>query len=412
MKSVPFCQCLCALVLFGLLPSCSKKSPAREEIVPLPQLTSQNPLSDERRLRLEAFGKELAASVREGDAVAFEKLFSHKRFGELTIQGMRMPSARYKRDFVSGFVKGLKRNEGGVSHAFLGQGYAFLRVLDYQGQHRVLCRLYDSETGVNYHAYACETSTDGRVRAIDFYNYASRESTSDAVRRLAVQAIAANEDRSLVESMFSKKDALLASEMKNVRRFGEVAQARKVDEGLKIYNALPEAPQKEKSVMIMWTSLLAIRDEDERAYAEALKLYADTFPNDPSLTLMMVDYHIVTEDYPSAFAALDTIEEDVGPDPALDVLRSNIALTQTDHEKALRLAERALSADPTFEDAHWSAIAAASPLENYACMLAHLLPLRDTFDYEFDPAALRAEELYQKFMESPEAESFFGNPIE
>ena len=73
MKSAPFYRCIYGLLLFGLLPSCSKKNLDGNEVAALPQLTSQNPLSDERRLRLEAFGKELAASVREGDAEAFEK---------------------------------------------------------------------------------------------------------------------------------------------------------------------------------------------------------------------------------------------------------------------------------------------------------------------------------------------------
>jgi hypothetical protein len=67
---------------------------------------------------LEAFGKELAASVCKGHADTFEKLFSHKRFGELTIQGMKMPSAQYMRDFLIGFVKVLTQNRGASATPF------------------------------------------------------------------------------------------------------------------------------------------------------------------------------------------------------------------------------------------------------------------------------------------------------
>ncbi|MEN9019859.1 MAG: hypothetical protein GWQ05_27675 [Verrucomicrobiaceae bacterium] len=184
---------------------------------------------------------------------------------------------------------------------------------------------------------------------------------------------------------------------------------KKTQEGLKIYGSLPKVLQRDKSILVLSVSLLAIRDGV--AYADSLKLYADTFPNGPSLTLMMIDYYIVKEDYPKACASIDAIEKEVGHDPVLSALRSGIALTQVHYEEALSFAEQALSADPTLEDAHWSAIP-ASLHEDFSSMLSHLVSFRDSFDHEFDPKEFRNEELYQKFMASSEAITFFGDPIE
>ena len=140
------------------------------------------------------------------------------------------------------------------------------------------------------------------------------------------------------------------------KRFGKLTQDRKVEEGLKIYESLPKVLQRDKSILVLWASLLAICDEV--AYADSLKLYADTFPDGSSFTLMMIDYYFVKEDYPKAFASIDAIEKEVSHEPVLSALRSGIALTQVHYEEALSFAEQALSANPTLEDAHWSAIPA------------------------------------------------------
>ena len=317
-----------------------------------------------------------------------------------------MVSAKAKRDFLKGFVKGISGKPGGIADALLGQGYTFLKVFPYQGQHRVLCRLYDDD-GINYHAYACEISKKGQVRAIDFYNVAGGESMSESLRRIAILALA-DQKQSLMTRLLSKSDALVAANFDKLKEFGEFAQAGIIDEGLAAYESLIPELQLEKSVMIMRMQLLAVREKDEGRYVEAMKTYAETFPNDPSLAIMMVDYHLLREDYDKSLASIDALEKEVGADPALDILRANISFAAGNYEQAIRCAEAALTKEPTLEDGHWTAISSASVLADYDRMAKHLTALRDTFDYEFDEEELRANEDYQTFMNTPQASAFFG----
>ncbi len=400
-------HCGVLLILTLLLSACSKKQEAPASAPP--EFPASKPLSAEEKAEFEALGEKLARSIAEQDSEAFLTTFDHDAFARRIVQGMK--KSEFLDGFLNGFTEAVEAKPGGIASGFLGQDYRFLRIRPYDGEHRIICRLLDG-SGLNYHAYACVRDGSGTLRAVNFYNFATGENLSETLRRMLLPTIKQemHRSKSVIHRAFSKKEETFMQHQDKIMRLAAHLEAREAEKGIAIYEQLPKSLREEKAIMSMHLRMLAIRTEDEDRYLKALEDYERLFPGDPSLTLMLLDFHYLKKDYENVRKAVQTLSAEVGGDDYLDTFLAGVLIVAGRHEEALKLAEAALSNDPTLEDAHWNAITAASNLDDYDSIARHLKTLRQDFDYTFDPEELRNNEIYQSFMDTPQAEAFFEGP--
>lgn len=403
-----FAMMLCVTVFCGCSKSGSDSAESAKKLKPLPlDWSTEEPLAEADKLKLEAFGQELAAAVSEGDDATFKKLFVHKECARRFMRGVSA-SKKFKKGFLEGVLEAFDKRPGGLAWGFFGQNYTFLRIHPTHGQHRVLCRIQPEVGGVSYHAYTCIPTPEG-IRAVDFYDYASGELVTRTMRNVAIMG-AAEERRSqsFVGRLLSDEEAALGDNAQAIKAFGAASQSGDIDKAIEIYDAFPKKLQDLKPYQIAYLSLLGTREEDEPRYIKASEKYAKDFPGDPSLVLMMIDYHLLKKDFVKASESVKQLDQQVGGDVYLQVIQGSILYEEKKFAEALALCEDAILKEPSLEDAYWNAIVAASGLNDFASMTKHMTTLRDNMDYLFEAEELAENEVYQAFTESPEGKAFMA----
>jgi hypothetical protein len=161
----------------------------------------------------------------------------------------------------------------------------------------------------------------------------------------------------------------------------------------------------EKYVMLVYlTATQAISDEE---YLKVMNRFQALFPEDPSLLLVSLDYHILKREPDKALAAIDQLDAIV-KDPYLDILRSVVELARGRPEAAEGLATRAIERGEKREDAYTVLLDSLVYQKKYPEAVEIASVLKERFDSEIDVfrqkeesyQAFMASEAYQKWLES------------
>src|SRR5690606_3485367 len=99
-----------------------------------------------------------------------------------------------------------------------------------------------------------------------------------------------------------------------------------------LLNAITGELAKEKFIHISKIQLAA--SLGDATYMEAIEGLRRTFPDDPTIYLTLVDYHIMKEEYDVAFDLVDNLQVETSDD-FLNYIKGNIAFLRGDSESAL-----------------------------------------------------------------------------
>ena len=339
----------------------------------------------------DAFARELAERLNDGEEDAFAGLFDKQAFIGRALRGL--PESR-DLEAVRGSLNQQLDRVGTILLQRLNPSYEFryLRSRQRDGHVTLLYRLNLGDEGLNY--FELEVAPrDGAIRVIDWYDYASAQNYSDSVRQALLTVLPL--DRSLLDRLFGTHGVDDAA----VRQFVELARLqreRRFDEWLVAYEQLPDSIRNAR-IMVILRVANANSSGDEQAYREALDAAARHFGDDPQLALLLMDHYMYTEQWDKAHAAVDNLAAYTGGDAAIDGLRANVYLLTGNDAEALHWAQRTIEGDATYEDGYWTRLEANVNLGHFEAAVGDIQILETTFGYSFDAQALAEIEGYEAF---------------
>lgn len=298
-------------------------------------------------------------------------------------------SSRAGHRFVTGLSGTLER----------GGELTLVRVRKVAGETRVVLRLVHADGTLNYHEMPLFRDASGFVRAPDIYDYASGEYLSDTLRRLFLTGVAT--DPNLVQTLAGKENPVIAAAA-HYKVLVEKIHAGDGKGAVEAYNRIPAELRRDKAVMLSY--VMAASKISDAAYVRAIEEFRAAFPNEKRLDLIFMDGHLLARRYDEALRCIDRVDEALGGDPYLDVVRSRVYLDRGDLDKAQELAVRVSTREPELEDGWWAQVDVSLVRKDFARTAKLLAHLRDRLEVELDD--LTKHPAYADFVKSPHARPF------
>jgi hypothetical protein len=348
---------LVALALFAC------KNPAARKVSP--------PTTQEA----EAFAKDFAGKLSPCDTAAIDRL------SDVDLMLSRAVAGRSRLD-----MKEFKRGMGSLGTMLCRQFSAdvnitYLRVQQQDGAPRPLIRLV-SDKGVNYFQLELDKHA-GQIKLADLYIFVSGEKLSETLG-------------SLIDAM-SNSNTGAASKLIEVR---QRMRDGKWQEAHAEITTLPRELRDSKQVRLLEVLIAAELSDD--VYVKTMNTYAKMFPNDPSLSLVMIDNAILRKQYDAALKYMTELDTRVGGDPYLDVLRAGTLSSAGRTDEALAAAKRATEREATLQPTWWQLLTIQCANQRYADALPTLEALRDKFQVDVSADNLNNDERFVGLVASPE----------
>lgn len=288
----------------------------------------------------------------------------------------------------SGLVRQLARAEQG------GGDVSLVRCRTDGDECHALLRVVQ-ESGLNYYD-ARLVRRDGDVRAADIDVYLAGEPVSATLRRYFLTSDAEQSPAVLRSS--SGLDGDLVRHADDVKALLEAADARDHDRVLDVARALPPSLRRSRALLMVRIIAAAQGDPDE--HARAINELRDAFPDAPCLDLVAIDFHSLRREHDACLAAIDRLDERIGGDPYLAVLRAAACLGAHDHAGAIGSIEAAIGAMPDLVQPYWIRVAISLDQKKYDDTVAWLDRISERFDMPITDLEGVAE--YADFVKSPE----------
>lgn len=288
-------------------------------------LKAQN---DKKQQQLESIAEEILAAMEEENQGFLDELFDTEAFSDrFIVEG----TSGDLKSFNEGFLSSLK--ERSLLSAMLlqnvalsGSDYEFVRAYFDKKDAHLIFRLY-GEAGLNYHDFLLR-KIKGAYKVVDIYVYLSGELLTDTFKRIYLMSGKDFLSATQAEGMpdLEMEDLSKVMTAKGLTDRGEYEAANEVIEGLS------EQVKSEKLFKLVELLIKSNLGEDE--YLEVMEDYKKSFPDDPSIDLMSIDYFLLREEFEAAQRAIDNLDKRVGGDLFLDLQRGSIYYMAGDLQKA------------------------------------------------------------------------------
>ena len=324
--------------LFLALCACKKELKTLKQIEPPaapPKAVTQGP-----RITLTeaaALGRALEQAVQHNNAAEFAKRLD---LAAMVEHGMpeNMRGTAQAKEVTRGILSTLS---GNLLNNLSAGDYRFLSVEETPEGATAHMRLIPPDGRLNYHRLTIGRNAGQQPVAVDVYVYVTGEPLSHTLGRMVGQL-----------SGGSEADSLAVAQ--GMQRASAALQAGKPAGAEAILSALPPRWQKQKSIMqmrIVAANGVAAQKMQAgkpigNAYRQAVEAFQTTFPKADNLPLVLMDYHFFNQDYTKTAKAVDQLDQQVGGDPYLNLIRANIAIGQNDAEAARGFVETLIKALP------------------------------------------------------------------
>lgn len=348
----------------------------------------------------QAFANSFIAALEVGDLNQINDLINWNAILDRAISGI--PS---KKSLVDGFRQGFLQSVKGpagvagqiIQQLQLGGEYTDLRIHDVNGEKRVLFRfLLGNDGGINYHDMILAKDQQGQVRAVDIYVFLSAEFMSQSFRRAFIP-LAAEGSKSIFARLTQSENDFVKHidkihEMANLLRTGQYVG---VD---RIYRTLPESLQREKSILLI--RMQAAVQVNEALYAESIDAFQRFHPQDACIDMMSIDNFLMKKQFAKAFECIDRLDDSVGGDPYLNVLRANAKLQQQENNEAKKYAKLAIEQEPGAFAGYQALINVSIADKNFDETVRLLEDVQTKFEIEFEDFTQIEE--FSDFVKSPQ----------
>jgi tetratricopeptide (TPR) repeat protein len=404
-EGLGLCLCLAAVVVTGCAPDSGPSSTSDTEaaaVVPKDLPTAAMPsIEDATEL-----AERVEATMAEGDARAFAEAMDWELLFDRSTAGVDTPD-EMESGFRAGLLKGVTGGGGlpaQVAQAVQqGGGYRLLRVREKDGELRALFRFLLPEAGVNYHDLLLVQGDNGQVRIGDIHIFLSAEDLSTTFRRFYVVMVA-EQNRSLLEKL-SGKTAVYAEHLDEMQAMNTSIQSGQPATALATYDSLPDELKADKYVLL--TRYRAAAEIGDAECSQAVRDFKQHHPDDACVDFLSIDLCATTGEFDKGLECIDRMEESVGGDPYLNVLRAGTLALANRLEEALEAGKAAIEAEPNMIQAYWKTLEVALQLKDFKEVTRLLDQLAANFEIEFEDLTQIPEYAeyvksaeYQKWLES------------
>lgn len=345
-----------------------------------------------------AFGQRFETAMREENEDAVRDCLRLDDLIDRSVSDLKLnPQLR------AGFRKGAVGAVGKVTAELTaiikdGGTCKFLRARPLDGKPAVLFRIRRVDGGMDYLQLPVVRHADGTVAAADLYLFMSGELKSLTMRRLVIQ-IVASLDQGLAGKLSGQEREVLDN-LTKVQTLQQQVKGGKPHAALATYRSLPPRLQTEKAIQLF--GLVAASEAGEAEYLAEMERYRAAHPNDPSLAILSIDFHLLRKEYDACLKALDEIDAAVGGDPYLQLLRAQVRIQEGKFEAAQVAAEKAIRDDPTAREGYTTAALAAVKQNRHADAARYFRQMVEKADAVPDFDVIRTEGDWAAFAASPQ----------
>ena len=347
------------------------------------------------------FGENIETALNNRDKSWIDGHFNTKFIVDKVTANLDAPDY-YKDGFKEGFTN--LYTPGTIMTSALGeQGVAnFLKMKSIEPPiafFRIL-----SEKGVNYQEVSLDYDKNGDLYINDFYSLLEGEWFSQGIRRLYIINLAGE-----IEGF----EHPLAAAAPIVDEVGRMADDGNIAEAFTKLVNVPKEVLKEKIVLLILLNLG--QDLGQDSLKKAVNVYKELYPEDALVELKQMEFAYMNQDKANAseniLAAIDQLENKIGEDPYLDILRGGTYLKEERLEEAQTILLSAIEKEPDNDEAYWSLIDLTIKTEQYDETIGLFQQFKEQFDE--NAADYILYDGYNEFYESPQYLKWIQeNPLE
>jgi len=343
-----------------------------------------------------AFARQLEADVklRKGQALT---AINWNRIVDRSIEGL---------DLSPGFIRGYKQGAtGAIPGSFTNQitqslgasgSYRFLRVHTVGSEKRILFRLLLEAGGVNYHDFEVVKNVDGRLELADLYVFITAEKMSETLRQLAIQNAMSQKGSFLGRLTGQLSD--FEAHAQTIQTMNAQRNTQQFAAALATFRRLPTSIQQQKAFLLIRVMIAGQVNDQE--YMTAMDEFRRLFPGDTCVDFMSIDFFTLRKEFDKTLTAIDRVDQSLGGDPYLNILRANALTAQMNFPEARRVLELAMQADPDAVEPLSTLVDVALAQHDFDAVLMALKRLQDEHQYQFDNLSAVAE--FAEFVKSPQ----------
>ena len=227
----------------------------------------------------------------------------------------------------------------------------YLRLHRVGPEPRFLFRVVPRAGGVQY-VEAIFKHHDNSVKVVDFYLLATGQNFSDTLRQ-TVLADLGDPRRGLIDRLMVEETDYY-NYIVEITALYRAVQSQNFREAADRFAKLPASLQKEQALLS--AQIQCTVQIDAAAHATALDLWRTTYPGDPFPEFLAMNLCVIRKQHQPFFAALDRLENSLGGDPFLDVIRARHYHALGKFEQTKKFARQAVRREPRL-------------VEGYDCLL-------------------------------------------
>ncbi|MES2594178.1 MAG: hypothetical protein V4662_02525 [Verrucomicrobiota bacterium] len=295
-------------------------------------------LTASEKVQAGAFAQELIQAVEKKDHEKVNAVVDYDFMAEEIFHGFT-GSTQMKR----GFMESVKKNPGGIFYEVFGQPGRVVRHWKRNGIPAITLRFVLSEGGASYFDIVLLRQKAGGFKVCDIYSYLFGVLMSKEARQTT--AFVTGADAGMVAQILGsaarKKDMEALSKMVRASREG------RPEEVISIYQALsPEMKNQPTAFLLYVKGLQHMGEERQDEYATALEKARGILGNDVTIDLLLVDRHVLREDYAAARKAVEVSLQTIGDDSYLQYLLGMMCVRTNDIPAAKEALKKAEAAEP------------------------------------------------------------------
>ena len=344
------------------------------------------------RSGMEAIVGELNAGSFRGFLAAIDKADMLER-----IFALRLIDPKVKKSFSESYEYSLESIiKSGFDVPDSGMRATLLGVESRNDRGRAVVRFDEDNFTFRYHEYDLRLNKAGKVVIVDWIDFLSSDRFTDSVGLYLVSGAPSQPAMRKLVDIPNPTD-------REMFQFAELLKAARdvsLDRYLKIRDDMSERFRKQR-VVVVTTAQLARTVRQRRKMIAAVEILANTYPDEPRYSLMLLDYYFPSRKYEEAMQALQRLSKRLGvDDAAMDARFSATALVLGNTADALAYAEKATEREPGLELGWWSSLQVRAEMSDFAGATEVLKTLQDDFGYDMSPEFLQRDRSYAQLLAS------------
>lgn len=306
----------------------------------------------------------------------------------------------FENDFFTGFNQELSVNPIGTqlvkNYEFNGSKLAYLRFLPDKEMPCGVLRVAENQM-VDYLELYFALDEQGNLRIVDSLSHASGLMLSKIMGNVFISAFQSTQG--LVNQLLDKEKVFLEgletlNEITRAAQKGDVAGASILIDKVK-------PPVKDLEVFMVQALATKARISDQ-SFLDLVDYYQNLFPNHPALRTYGIIAETLRGNYKEALVAMDKMEQSVGGDPFMNILRAAVWMESKDYDLAEKAYNSALVVPHAEESVYWGLVSLGLLRENYDETVTYLKKLEMLLDVDFALDKLVASDPYKDFGKSKE----------